>query len=487
MKTTIRNKILISFTALLSIVFFSQIVFNIFFAEDYYLSHKSKVIEDGYHDLVSAFDGTEQSIEDIALYMENAHNIDILIVYNQGVFYNSSHRSLDRINPNFNNDVPFPRLPDDFIERFTFDNNPSTQYKPSKMVPNDILELSNAFKYNGEDVYIMLSLPIASISEATDILSSSSIYISLSALLISIILCLFVSNSISKPINSIQQVAYKLANLDFSNNLNENISTKELSSLSHSINSMSSQLETTINELNKANEKLQEDIDYQKQIDEMRKEFVGNVSHEMKTPLALLQMYAENLKNNADKIDKDYYCDTIIEETENLSNMVSSMLDISSIESGLSQMHMNNMSLSDLTVSLIAKVSPLTEGYNLSTMVQPDISVIGDVKYLEQAMKNFITNAVDHTTAGNKISISLEKQDSLAVFTVYNEGSSIAQSDTHKLWQSFYRVDKARTRSGNNVGLGLHIVRTIIEKHGGSYSCRNINDGVEFTFTLPSI
>ncbi len=232
---------------------------------------------------------------------------------------------------------------------------------------------------------------------------------------------------------------------------------------------------------------MKSDIDTQKKLERMRREFVGNVSHEMKTPLSLLQLYADNLKNNVQSIDKDYYCDTIIEESSKLSEMVSSMLDMSSIESGLSKIELSKISLSGAALDLLTKVAPLTENYNLKIHIEDDIFIDGNLKYIEQAMRNYLSNALEHTCDGDLICVSLSSKDDMAVFSVYNTGQPISELDMPFLWDSFYRADKARVREGGNAGLGLHIVKTIVLAHGGIYNCQNLDDGVEFSFMLPII
>ena len=171
-----------------------------------------------------------------------------------------------------------------------------------------------------------MTLQIAAIDNSIAVFTESNIYISLAVLLIGSLFALVVSKTISQPLTNIKAVSKQIAKLDFSCAADEDNSTAELASLAHSINQMSRQLDRNMRDLTAANEQLQKDIEYRKQIEGYRREFIASVSHEMKTPLALLQIYTENLKNNVEGIDRDYYCDTILEETENLSKMVSDIL-----------------------------------------------------------------------------------------------------------------------------------------------------------------
>lgn len=171
------------------------------------------------------------------------------------------------------------------------------------------------------------------------------------------------SKNISKPITDIEAVSKKIAALDFSYVADENCSAAELASLAKSINQMSGQHSFNMQQLTKANEQLQKDIEYRKQIEHYRREFIAGVSHEMKTPLALLQIYTENLKSNISGIDKDYYCDTIVEETENLSRMVSDMLEISSVDSGFITLSSEDVDVAELCRNILREYQPVLGEY----------------------------------------------------------------------------------------------------------------------------
>jgi signal transduction histidine kinase len=218
----------------------------------------------------------------------------------------------------------------------------------------------------------------------------------------------------------------------------------------------------------------------------MRREFVANVSHEFKTPLCLLMLYSENLKNNVDSIDKDFYCDTIIEEVNKLDEMAKSLLNLSAIENGLSAMKLEALDLSTLCDCVASKASPLFKGISAAVTIQGGLEVKGDAVYLEQAVKNYMMNAVSHTAAGGKVDISLREDGGQAVFTVFNEGKPISEEDASQLWESFYKTDKARVREGeSHVGLGLYIVKTIVNAHRGAYGLTNRENGVAFWFSVP--
>ncbi len=488
MKMSIRLKIILVFSLLISLILIFQIFFNTYLSRNFYITYKENTMKTAYEEIVSTFDGTAESVSLAINNVERQHNLNILVWTGEDILYTSYDKYFSQIS---NGELP---RPDDFI-REDIREEMQNAYKPNldedrrptrNPFPNNknMLENNNSFMFEDQEVFVYMFLPMDSIEDSVAIFSVATTRIITITFIIGIIVCIFISKSITKPIKEMEATASKLSNLDFSSKVDENISSIELSNLARNINSMSLQLEDSINELNSANEKLKEDIDYQKRMDDMRKEFVGNVSHEMKTPLAVMRMYAENLKLNIENIDREYYCDTIIEETESLSDLVTSMLNISSIESGLAQMHMERFNISEFVENLIDKLSVLSENREIQFFVEKNIFIVGDEKYLEQAMKNFIINAIDHTDIGGKIKISLKTIDDKAEFSVFNEGKNISDEDMKQIWDSFYRSDKARNRKNNNVGLGLHIVKTIIEKHTGEYGCKNISNGVEFYLKL---
>jgi len=488
-KMSIKNKIVFSFIGLVSIILFCQIIFNSFYATDYYTNHRSAVMEKAFYEINELYDGATQSIEDAILDYENKYNLNILIFNETGdVIYASNDRYTERelsTGPPFKSAVAFPS-DRRHVDRSVTSGNPTIS--TTQMSPNaTMLILSGSFIFDDSENFISISVPMESIENSVEVFTRASTIISVIALAIAILFSYIISKGITKPISDIERVTSHYADLDFSMYVNENVSSLELSNLAKNINSMSKQLEKAILDLNVANDKLQKDIDHERKIEQMRREFIANVSHEMKTPLALLQLYSSNLKSNVANIDKDYYCDTIIEETDKLNDMVVSMLDISSIESGLSKMDFVEISMSTLCLSVVDKFMPLLDSFKLNLNIQEGLQSLGDVKYLEQVMKNYINNAINHTEKYKEISISLYREEDYAVFEILNEGNNISENDIEYIWDSFYKSDKSRIRSDNNVGLGLYIVKTIIDKHDGICSVNNVENGVVFNFKVKCI
>ncbi len=496
MKITIKNKLLLSFTALILLSLITQLIFNYFFADTLYTMYKKHYMENSFYAIQDAYDGNEDTLIELASDMEDMHNIQLLIENEDGILYATFLTAYEDELENEDMQEELESSLDNLQGRQDLLRNGPNGYGNS---PNgnemfnggnaeDMLELSGTFEYEGETMYVNMKLPSASLHNSASFFTNSNAIISIFIFILGVIIASRVAKSITKPIEKVEKISSNLANLEFHEYASEDNATREVDSLARSINSMSKELKYHIDELNKVNEKLQQDVEYQMKLEHMRREFVANVSHEMKTPLAILQFYCENLKNDIAGIDKTYYYDTIIEETNRMDEMVKSMLDISSLENGLSKMNIEEIDFSQVVEHTVAKLQPLLSKFKVELQIENDLIVNGDSRYLEQAIKNYVTNAVSHTVEEGTIQVDLKLEDGLAKFSVYNEGSAIDETHIERIWESFYKSDKARVREANtNVGLGLYIVKCIVENHQGRYGVSNIRDGVEFYFEVPVI
>ncbi len=485
-KLSLQSKLVLSFASLLILLLLCQLGFNMFFASEYYTYKSSQAMNEAYEQIQLNYDGEVEDIQELLRSYEDGYNLDIkLVASDETVLYETSNRFGSNIfDSNFMGPPPrdMPQLENGGLDT----SSPEVGLHVSEHSRNDtmVLRLFESFVYEGESISVVMFLTVSSIENSVSVLGDVGIMITCAVLVLGLFLFILLSKSITKPIGEIQKTAQSISQLNFSAKVKEQQPSAELSSLAQSINAMSAKLSGTIQELNIANEQLQTDIDAQKKLEQMRREFVANVSHEMKTPLALLQIYAENLKNNVEGIDKGEYCDVIMEESQTLSDMVSSMLDMSSLESGMSQPEKAPLCLSDLCREYVDKIAPLLEGYDFSCSIEENIWVVASAKHIEQAVKNYINNAMEHTPKSGHIEVKLAVQGDRAQFSVFNEGSSIAQQELPHIWESFYRSDKARVRKNKNVGMGLYIVSTIIKQHDGKHEAHNCEDGVVFSFSL---
>ena len=473
----IRNKILITICALVLLSLVGQIVFNQFLSKGFFMCQQKNIIAESFEQIKTGYSDNLDTVNDIAEHLQDTYGIKTVISDNGEIVYSSGAFMMQGQRPGMN----------PMFHGAEFTSTPTVLLIEGKSMlgETDRLQLAGRFSHSSKEIRVLMTLQIAAIDNSVSVFTEANIYISVAVLIIGVLIALVVSKTISKPITNIESVSKRIAKLDFSSDADENSSTAEIASLARSINQMSRQLDQSMRELSAANEQLQRDIEYKTKIEGYRREFIASVSHEMKTPLALLQIYTENLKNNIQGIDRDYYCDTIIEETEKLSKMVSDMLEISSIDNGFIKLSFAEVDLSELCRDILREYRPILESYQTKVALSDSICVSGDIKYLEQVIKNILNNAVQHTATGNEIRFTLGSADGKACLEIFNQGEHIPEEDLEHLWDAFYRTDKARTRDGkNNVGLGLYIVKTVMDKHGGTCHIENTEGGVTVTITL---
>lgn len=351
-------------------------------------------------------------------------------------------------------------------------------------IGSDYIELFGQLK-SGQFVYMRTNYQ--SMTENLRIFNHFLGYIALGSVLISMILMILVGNSFAKPILQIADIANKMANLDF--DVRYKVQTQdEIGMLGNSINALSEKLEDTISELKTANNELQKDIQNKIQIDEMRKEFLSNISHELKTPIALIQGYAEGLQDNiSDDVEsREFYCEVIIDEANKMNKMVKKLLTLNQIEFGKNQVQFDRFDIVQVLQSVINSATILAEQKEAQIIMDEyeSLPVWADEYMVEEVITNYISNAINHVDGEKKIQVSLVKKENVVRISVFNTGAPIPEEDLEKVWIKFYKVDKARTRAYGGSGIGLSIVKAIMDAMQQEYGVINHEDGVEFWFEL---
>ena len=308
---------------------------------------------------------------------------------------------------------------------------------------------------------------------------------------VTLIVCMFLAFPISRhftqPLIAMNDVANAMADLDFSKKY-EGPARDEVGQLGQSINRLSEHLEEAIAELRQSNEQLGLEIREKEKIDEMRREFIINVSHELKTPIALIQGYAEGLREGIAETpeDRDYYCTTICDEATRMNKMVMQLLNLSKLELGREQPNFTDIDLDELLAGAVSKTTLLAGARHL-TIERADsgLSVRSDYGMLEQVVSNYLTNAIRYTPEGGHIRVTAAPGAQGTVLSVFNEGEGVVEDELPLLWEKFYRTDKARSRESGGTGVGLSIVKATAGLLGGACGARNVPGGMEFWFRLP--
>ncbi len=324
------------------------------------------------------------------------------------------------------------------------------------------------------------------VDEAASVIKQFYIYVYLSIVFIIIIMSIIYSNLITKPLNRLNKTATQIANLDFSQKYISN-RKDEIGNLGNTLNFLSTNLNNSLNSLKKANEKLKADIEKERELEKMRKEFVGGVSHELKTPISLIEGYAEGIKDGIfEAEDQNYYMDVIIDEAKKMGNLVSDMLDLSQLESGNFKLVFEHFYIDKLLNGTIKKYYTLFTDKEIDVQINliSNVLVNGDRIRIEQVITNFVTNAIRHTYEKGKISISMKENGDKIYIYVGNSGENIETEDLPKIWDKFYKTDKSRNREIGGTGLGLAIVKNILLLHKSDFGVTNFEGGVAFFFSL---
>ena len=335
---------------------------------------------------------------------------------------------------------------------------------------------------------VIMSTPVAGLKESVNISNKFLIYVAVIGFIITVIITFLITKMITSPILQLAEISNKMGKLDFTARY-EGKRSDEIQTLGQNMNYMSDRLKKAISKLQEANEVLKEDIKRKEAIDEMRKDFIANVSHELKTPIALIQGYAEGLNEGLceDEESRKYYTEVIMDESEKMNKMVKQLLTLSSLESGNSILHKENFNMTSLTEGVLSSISILIGEKNVKVDfdTSKDIFLYADEFKIEEVVTNYISNAIHHVNDNGTIKIDVSEDEKNVYFSVYNTGNQIPEKDLSNVWEKFFKVDKAHSRSYGGSGIGLSIVKAIVEAHGGAVKVVNKSDGVEFGFRIP--
>ncbi len=333
--------------------------------------------------------------------------------------------------------------------------------KNAKPVEADMYE-----EYDVQDVdgyLVFYTYDLNAIGRITQQVIYSKMIIYIISFIVCIMISLLISYILTRRIKKMSQATLSIANNDFDIHLNEK-SKDELGVLSHNINQMSQQLKTTIQQLN-------DEIEYVKKLEGMRKEFIANFTHEIKTPLSIINGYIELIEAGKDDLKKQQYLSAIHQEIEHINQLIMAMLDLSRLESGKVELHKEDIDLEDLLVSIVETFAPILKKKHIHVVMGDEFPHIqGDIKELQTVFQNFMSNAIKHTSQNGHIYIKYHQ----GILSFENEGKPLSHEQKETIWDTYVSSDRQGT------GLGLAICRSILELHGFQYDVCNSEKGVEF-------
>ena len=336
-------------------------------------------------------------------------------------------------------------------------------------------------------ISFILRTPMESIKISARIANRFFAYVGMLGTLAGGIIMWFVTRRMTRPILQLNTISEQMVHLNFEAKY-KGKTGNELDLLGENINKLSRSLEKSISELKTANNELQKDIEKKEAIDEMRKEFLANVSHELKTPIALIQGYAEGLREgiNDDPEGRNFYCEVIMDEAAKMNNMVKKLLTLNQLEFGNDIVTMEHFDLTSLIQNYIQSAGILARQNEIQVCMEKygPIYVWADEYKTEEVFINYFSNAVNHCGGERKIVVSIEQRDNKVRVEVFNTGEPIPEESVPHIWEKFYKVDKARTRAYGGSGVGLSIVKAIMEAMNQDYGVKNYCNGVLFWFEL---
>lgn len=526
MKHSIRYRMMLLFTGLMAAMLFAIWIINNFWLEGYYTSQQLKVMEDAYEKLNTTVMEKVQSGESIGevitretrqeweLWQERLlqdaqeglepgkgkrkdpeylpdessllyavreygekNNIAIVLIdSNTGKALVSSARDEDWM---VRKAQQYILGKDNLDSEVLADNENYTVEKTYDFRAKSHYMESWGFFSDDSTMFIM-SMPLASIQESAALSNRFTTYVGLIVLVLGGILMYFATRKVTDPIMKLAALSERMSRLDFDASY-EGDAVDEVGVLGRSMNMLSEKLKETIGEL-------QKDIEEKTQVDEMRKDFIANVSHELKTPIALIQGYAEGLSEGMceDEESRNYYCEVITDEAAKMNKMVKQLLTLTALEFGKDTPAMEVFDITELIGEWLSSARLLIEQNDANIEYEPGdpLWVRADEFKIEEVISNYLSNAMNHLDGARIIRVRTEQIENQVKVSVFNTGTPIPEEDIPNLWTKFFKVDKARTRAYGGSGIGLSIVKAILDAHGQQCGVENKADGVEFWFTL---
>ena len=460
------------------------------FLESYYEREKADVVQAAYQRLNEAAVSDRLGSEDFAQEMGRyafASNINVEVIdVNSRIVYAAV----------FNNGEELSKRLLRYIIGYSVDSTFGEELSEGVPAPNTVFkyvdrrtatEYIEMYGQLDNHNWFIVSTTMESIQESVRIANRFLAYVGVAAAFAGGVLMWLMSKRVTDPVLQLAEISERMTRLDFEAKY-QGAEKNEIGLLGTNINQLSESLESTISELKTANNELQKDIEKKEQIDQMRREFLANVSHELKTPIALIQGYAEGLREGIsdDAESRDFYCEVIMDEAGKMNTMVQKLLTLNRLEFGNEKVNMERFDIVAMIRNYLLSAEILTRQNGIEVKMDQvgPIYVWGDEFKAEEVFMNYFTNAVHYCQGEKLVHVRVEQIGEKARVSVFNTGEPIPEESLVHLWEKFYKVDKARTREYGGSGIGLSIVKAIMESMHQEYGVQNYSNGVMFWFTL---
>lgn len=509
MKTSMRTRLIVIFSGMLILTIVCMCLVNLFLLPDYYQQTKVAQMKRVYARAVkvcSAIDWDRLTGDQLdAVYdqldaLSSNSNVNIYIMQVEAYSQSGEITTLNYVYP-ANSDrlqevtreqvgkyvkaMYYGIELDDTCQILSKSSDCEVYKVYDQRVESNYIELTGQMPQN---YWVYLRANYQSIQESAQVSNRFITYTGVVIVVIGIFIMLIISNQYTKPILRLARHARDMQNLNFSSRYVDE-RDDEIGVLGNSMNALADELERTISELKTANNELRRDLERSSKQEEMRQEFLANVSHELKTPIALIQGYAEGLQENIndDPESREFYCEVIVDEADKMNKMVKKLLNLNQLEFGNGRIQLEHFDLNSVLDSVINATDILFRQNDVALSYQRNeepVMVWADEYMIEEVVTNYVSNALNHVKYDKKIEIKTMLEDGVVRVSVFNTGDPIPQEDIGKIWTKFYKVDKAHTREYGGNGIGLSIVKAVMEAHNQQYGVKNYDNGVEFWFEL---
>lgn len=488
---SVRIKLFFTICIVITMIILLLVIVNNVVLEKFYLYNKTKTMKQIYKQINTSYNNElpYEKIEENLRVLSINNNLDILIKTDENILMLAT----DNNKTDYTGEI-------EFFSNIKQKGEILRKLYQEKMIDINIVKendtkinyiIVSAYLDNGYKLY--MRTPTADLQESARISNNVLIVIGSAVIIISGIIASFISRKFAAPILELNSIAQRMSNLDFSQKYQVNDTDDEMNNLGKSINIMSEKLEKTIKQLTVNNSELEKDIERKSKIDEMRKQFISDVSHELKTPIALIQGYAEGLVENinVDDESREFYANVILDEANKMDRLVKQLLELMKLEYGKRDFNNESFDIVALINEVIKKCNVMVVENNIKIYFNCKnvIMAYADIFYVEQILMNYITNAIRYSKEVNgerkiEINIYLDAEKNKIRVSIFNSGDNIEEKELQRIWGRFYKVDSSRNREKGGTGIGLAFVKAIMNNYQNEYGAVNKENGVEFFFEL---
>lgn len=465
---------------ILLITCLAVIIANQFFLLDFFVFREEKLLNEQMSNLAKADVLNSQEIRSVMSKISEKHNADVEIYRSDGIilYTTAGSKMMDFFETEFSK-FSMVHIPIKPIKEKVYSNGTVISQTENEGSEKASLVCT---KELSDGIYGEIRIRMELLENSAFSASAFTTAIIFICAAIALIWITVFAKKFSSPITQMTEITKRMADKKFDKRLN--IERKdEIKQLADSVNDMADSLSKTLSDLESANIQLKKDILLKQQIDDMRKEFVADVSHELKTPVSIIRGYAEGLKSDLSEEKKNKYCDIIIDESIRMNELVLSILQLSKYEAETEPNEKTEFDLYALSKALGERVFA-DKIHCYKSEIAENTVVTADKTAVEKVLKCYLENANSHLSDGGKVIIFAKAEDGKTKISVYNDGETIEEEKLPLLWQSFYRGDTSHKRDNSRFGLGLSIVKAICEKNGYGYGVMNLENGVCFWLTI---